>query len=78
MLPSSLCTDMLEDNPGIFLLGQHYEKITNVLHAMPGNLFSGGPCTSAAPSGRCWAPYQQAAGRHAVTGAEVSCSHVQD
>lgn len=26
MLPSSLCTDMLEDDPGIFLLGQHYEK----------------------------------------------------
>lgn len=45
MLPSSLCTDMLEDDPGIFFLGQHYEKITNVLHAMFGNLFLGCPCT---------------------------------
>lgn len=68
MLLSSLCTDMLEDDPGIFLLGQHYEKITNVLHVMLGNLFLGCRAHSAVPSGGCWASYRQAAGEHAVTG----------
>lgn len=42
---SSLYTEMLQDDPGIFLLGQHYEKITNALHAMLGDLFLGCPCT---------------------------------
>lgn len=36
---------MLEDDPGIFLLGQYCEKITNNLHAMLGDLFLGCPCT---------------------------------
>lgn len=62
-LPSSLCTDMLEDNPGTFPPGQHYEKLTNVLRSMIGNLFLGHPRALWQVSfGSCWASDQQTDG----------------
>lgn len=60
-----LHTDMLEDNPGTFPPDQHYEKITDILRSMLGNLFLGHPLWQVS-SGSFWASNQQTEGGHAA------------